>query len=444
MNRNWTLQKISLRGLRRVLACGFILALLLVNDAFAQQYIVKTWGRAQYGRLGIPGLTAGDLVTSPEDLYIDTGWGGRFVHVAAGEEFSIGIKENGSLWAWGRNNAYQLGRADISTSTDVMTPIVVDSGKNGKWWKVSASLMHCIALKEDSSLWVWGSNGSMQLANNATTTPLPVPTQILPGEKFIDVTTWGVAIVFIGTTHIHGCAAIRADKTLFVWGANNNSTFGDGGATSAHTPKPVVDLAGDTVKALMASAGIQGHIMVIRDDSTLWGWGWNTRGQVGNGSSGGVVNRPTQVSTSKWTYVSAGHTHSLGIQADGSLWAWGGGTFYQLGDGTTTDKTAPTKIDDGTNGKWVRAYAGYDFGMAVREDGTIWTWGNNLDGVLGDGTSATSRSTHYQIPDRFVTMEGMSFSTRNKHVLASGYWYYPCEKPQVRITALGKSVDSDY
>jgi alpha-tubulin suppressor-like RCC1 family protein len=133
------------------------------------------------------------------------------------------------------------------------------------------------------------------------------------------------------------------------------------------------------------------HTVIIRNDGSLWAWGLNTVGQLGVGTHATVGsgldfrNIPTQIGTdTNWTYISAGIEHTVAIREDGSLWAWGNNFSGQLGNGSTTFEDAPVQI--GTDTNWRSVVAGGHQTMAIREDGSLWAWGNNQGGQLGDGT----------------------------------------------------------
>src|SRR5690349_12371564 len=136
----------------------------------------------------------------------------------------------------------------------------------------------------------------------------------------------------------------------------------------------------------MTSAGIN-HTIAIKNDGTLWAWGFNGSGQLGNGASGDYKTEPIQIGTaSNWETVSAGANTSLAIKTDGTLWAWGDNFWGQVGDGTFgNQKTVPTKIGTATN--WKSIAAGMMFSLAIKTDGTLWTWGSNTDGQLGHTAS---------------------------------------------------------
>ncbi len=117
------------------------------------------------------------------------------------------------------------------------------------------------------------------------------------------------------------------------------------------------------------------HTVAVKTDGTLWAWGDNTHGQLGNGTPLGLQIGSALAS------VAAGSNHTVSLTTDGTLWAWGDNSYGQLGDGTTTQRNAPVQI--GT--EFASLAAGYDHTVAVKSDGTVWAWGSDTWGELGDG-----------------------------------------------------------
>jgi alpha-tubulin suppressor-like RCC1 family protein len=120
------------------------------------------------------------------------------------------------------------------------------------------------------------------------------------------------------------------------------------------------------------------HSFALKNDGSLWAWGSNLFGQLGDGSTRSTAT-PVKV-LDDVSFVSAGFYHSLAIKTDGSLWTWGGNMYGQLGDGTTEEKTTPVKIMENV----ITADAGMYHSMAVQKDGSLWAWGQNDYGQLGD------------------------------------------------------------
>jgi hypothetical protein len=141
----------------------------------------------------------------------------------------------------------------------------------------------------------------------------------------------------------------------------------------------------------------EAHSLAVRSDGTLWAWGRNTYGQLGDGTT---KWRPTPVPVPGLTgvvSVAASWYHSMAVKSDGTLRAWGWALYGRLGDGTsdTSIRTTPQLVN--LPGGVVAMNAGSDHSMAVKSDGTLWTWGWNVHGQLGDGTMK-DRSTPWQLP----------------------------------------------
>jgi len=171
--------------------------------------------------------------------------------------------------------------------------------------------------------------------------------------------------------------AIKKDGTLWAWGA---AIIGDGTMEAKNVPTKI----GTDSNWRSVNCG-NGHILAIKTDGTLWAWGANSNGQLGNGNNSKFVFLPTQVGTeNNWSKVALGFDFTLALKTDGTLWAWGWNSYGQLGDGTIINKKIPTQI--GTDSNWNNISAGSYHNIGVKTDGIIWTWGGNNEGQLGDAT----------------------------------------------------------
>jgi alpha-tubulin suppressor-like RCC1 family protein len=282
----------------------------------------------------------------------------------------------GNLWGWGSNSYGQLGDDTIDNkSSPVQT---VAGGTN--WKSVSGGTSYTAAIKTDGTLWSWGVNSFGQLGDD-TITHRSSPVQTIAGG-----TNW--KSVSGGSYHT---AAIKTDGTLWVWGHNQYGQLGDD--TITHRSSPVQTIAGGTNWKLVSSGG--SHTAAIKTDGTLWGWGHNDYGQLGDNT---ITHRSSPVQTiaggTNWKLVSSGGSHTAAIKTDGTLWSWGDNYFGQLGDNTRTDKFSPVQtIAGGTN--WKSVSGGLSHTAAIKTDGTLWSWGYNQNGRLGDYTR-TSRSSPVQ------------------------------------------------
>lgn len=183
----------------------------------------------------------------------------------------------------------------------------------------------------------------------------------------------------IGANH-YGTFGIKSDGTLWVWGAGAH-TFTD--HTSADSNAPI-QVGTDSNWSTITSGYF--HTLLQKTDGTLWGLGQNSSGELGNDSLY-FQDTALQIGTdATWTQISAGKdSHTLAVKSDGSLWSWGNNQHAQLGDGTTTNRPVPTRI--GTDNNWAQVSAGGYHSIAVKTDGTLWTWGENSSAQLGDGTT---------------------------------------------------------
>lgn len=201
--------------------------------------------------------------------------------------------------------------------------------------------------------------------------------------------SWGAVepVVTAGKWHT---VAVKTDGTLWVWGSNSYGQLGDATYTTRPTPTQV----GTATNWRTVSAGDL-HTIALKADGTLWAWGSNGYGQFGDGTTTDK-NTPSQVSAAtNWSAIFAGRSRTFALKTDGTLWAWGANWYGKLGDGTGIDRKVPTQIGTATN--WRSIAVGDDYTMALKTDGTLWAWGfNGYDGHLGDGTQ-TDRSAPIQI-----------------------------------------------
>lgn len=138
-------------------------------------------------------------------------------------------------------------------------------------------------------------------------------------------------------------------------------------------------------------AGSGYHSMALKDDGTVWAWGDNTWGELGDGTTEEHLT-PVQVSgLTDVISLSAGLRYSLALKRDGTVWAWGRNEYGQLGDGMTEERHTPVQVLGLSGVIAVDAHPGGDHSLAIKNDGTVWGWGENDDGELGDGTTTARR-----------------------------------------------------
>jgi alpha-tubulin suppressor-like RCC1 family protein len=283
------------------------------------------------------------------------------------------------LFSFGSNEYGQLGLNDQNNRS---SPVQVGTAIN--WSKISAGF-HSTAIKTDGTLWSWGLNSVGRLGHNDII-DRSSPTQV--GS----LTNWSA---------ISGSMAIKNDGTLWLWGSNSYGQLGQNDRVYRSSPTQV----GTNTNWSKISASNQVRL-AIKTDGTLWSWGYNFYGQLGLPGQGTLspfsqgVSRssPTQVGGgTNWSQVSAGNDAGAGVKTDGTLWAWGAGDYGQLGTNSTqawpNNITTPNQVGNLTN--WAMVSVGTYAMIAVKNDGTLWAWGSNLQGQLG--MSGGSKSSPTQI-----------------------------------------------
>ncbi|WET68006.1 hypothetical protein [Sphingobacterium sp.] len=179
--------------------------------------------------------------------------------------------------------------------------------------------------------------------------------------------------------------ALSEEGGIYVWGDNSEGQLGNG--SQAVIAKPTKLAA--TQKWVKATTGYA-HSLAIAEDGTLWAWGKNDEGQLGLGNYGDDVLVPTQVGTDKdWTTLAVGGSYSLALKKDGTLWTWGSHSSGSLGNGQTSGRTtSPTKVGADTNWKAIYAFNNWGASFAIKSDGSLWAWGKGQNYMLGTGSTS--------------------------------------------------------
>jgi alpha-tubulin suppressor-like RCC1 family protein len=346
--------------------------------------------------------------------------------VAGGGFHTCAVKHDGTLWCWGYNFSGQVGNGTPPSTTPIRQPVQI-SKVGTTVVEVAAGDRHTCARKQDGTLWCWGDSFYGQAPEQVTalgTTVAEVAAgasytcarteagvlwcwgrndngqvgdgTIQPKSPPVQVTALGSSVVEVSAGGYHACAR-KADGTLWCWGTGNVGQVGDG-TTDSQKPSPVqVTLLGTAV-AQVAAGGY--HTCARKTDGTLWCWGRNDRGQLGDGTTTTPKPTPSQVQALGATVVdvAAGLLHTCARKADGTLWCWGSNPFGQVGDGTmTTPVLVPTQVAAlGTSA--VDVAAGDNHTCARRTGGTVLCWGHNDRGQVGDGTTMTTILTPTTAP----------------------------------------------
>ncbi|TDH27775.1 T9SS type A sorting domain-containing protein [Segetibacter sp. 3557_3] len=317
------------------------------------------WGNNQSGKLG-----TGTTVTAltPQRIGTDDNW----IAVYSSANRTMGLRSDGTLQGWGLN----AGALGTGMQVNVFSPLPISS--ENSWAGIAPGSSHNLALRSDGSLWSWGANFNGQLGNGSVQ-PLLLPQRIGMENKWVSASA--------GDSHSLG---IKSDGTLWSWGDNSQGKLGNGNTNDITVPQQVG--TGNTWQ--MVEAGYYSSY-AIKADGTLWAWGENSRGQLGTGNTSPHFT-PVQVGTDNdWVSISAGQFHALGLKSNGTIWAWGYNFYGQLGTGTGEPEN-PTPTQVGTDRNWLTVVAGSLHSIALKSDGTIWSWGSNQSGELGNGTNTMS------------------------------------------------------
>lgn len=272
---------------------------------------------------------------------------------------------SGNAYSWGYNVTGQLG---ISSTTPKSSPTLMGSSA---WKMISTQNTSSLGIRSDGTMWAWGDNTYGQLGTNfGTSYSSPIQTG--------SATTWKTVSVGSLST-----LAIKTDGTLWFWG---------------NVPTPMTLPAGNIVSTpVQIGSGIiwknvgNGFFngTAIQQDGSLWIWGSNDYGQMGDGTQSALpVSIPVQVAGGPWKSVSCQWYTVYAIKTDGSMWSWGYSSNYESGLNTNFAVLTPQKI--GTENNWSTVTGittvNSGVGIAIKTDGTIWSWGNDQP-LLGQGTT---------------------------------------------------------
>ena len=303
--------------------------------------------------------STGELVNYGSLNYVSPG-DKNWISISTGWNHHVGIKSNGTLWAWGLSNSH----AEMETVS--MTPVQI--GAESNWVSTSVRTYHTLALKTDGTLWAWGYNQFGALGDGTTIWRTSV------GQIGV-ATDW----VSAAAGHEHSLG-LKSDGSIWAWGTNLEGQLGDGTHIEKHTPIKV-GISNDWI----AIAAGNTHSIGLKSNGTLWAWGSNDFGQLGDGTTISK-NVPVQIGTgNNWITISAGDGSSMALKSDGTLWTWGKNSEGQLGDGTNTNKNSPTQID--SENTWVAITGATRNSFGIKADrGRICGTGENQEGELCDGT----------------------------------------------------------
>lgn len=352
---------------------------------------------------------------------LDTTLCSRWIGVGNGGGHTCAIRGEGSLWCWGFNGDGRLGDGTFS---DRSSPTAVVNFSS-QTVMASGGLFHTCAVKNTGGVWCWGQASDGQLGNNSTAaTANPAAVHGMSS-----------GVLEVGAGHYHSCAR-KSDRTVWCWGKNDHGQLGNGSFTNSLTPVTVsgvnaaqaLAVGGNHTCIIGGAGGVRCwgsnqygqlgdgttadrntpggipslssdivslssgsfHSCAVKSDGSAWCWGYNLKGRLGDGT---VINRNTPVLVSGLdsgvVQITCGGHQTCARKNDGSVWCWGSNEYGQIGDGTTTDRLEPTPVQ-GLPFAAMGVFCGGAHVCALLEPGALWCWGNNGSGRIGDGTT-TSR-----------------------------------------------------
>jgi len=340
-----------------------------------------TWWMWGSGYRGSMGENTADLTSPTQFASGEDDW----AFPGMGDGGGVFIKSDGSLWGKGDNRSGSLGDGTVVTKS---SPVQI--GSLTDWFFARCCGVggsgFTIAVKTDGTLWAWGNNSKGQLGQgNVVATSSPVQVGSLTdwkGNSSDDLEAGLPLKLWAGN---HSWAAIKDDGTLWTCGGSYGKPIGDGEGISRSSPVQVGALTD-----WESVGGGSEHILATRTNGTLWAWGNGGYGRLGIGTAA-HVSSPTQIgSLTNWSNASGGQESSHAIKDDGTLWGWGRADFGQVGNNQTAIVySSPIQIGSLTDWSLSKDATGAgSTAFGLKTDGSLWAWGaNHSNGRVGDGTT---------------------------------------------------------
>jgi alpha-tubulin suppressor-like RCC1 family protein len=329
-----------------------------------------SWGPNDYGQLG-DGTTTSKR--SPGSIIPDLVW--RTLSASKGSiSFTTGITTANTGYAWGQDQWGALGNGGFFSSK--LTPTLIAGGLS--WSQIASAANFSVGVTTTGVAYAWGEN-AYGVLGNGDTNARQSPVSVLGGITFTQMSA--------GFRHSVGLASGGA---VWAWGRNNYGQLGIGSTTPSSALSPVSVVGGLTFTQV--SAGYS-HNVGIANTGVAYSWGTQATGRLGDGVSGynNIASPKSVVGGLTWSQVSAGGGHTLAITTGGVAYAWGDNGNGRLGDGTATTRASPVTVVGGIT-NWSQVSAGTAHSLGVTSAGTLYAWGNNDGGQLGDGTISAKSS----------------------------------------------------
>lgn len=370
------------------------------------------WGDNTWGQCGFE-TAAGQYKSSP--VFVGAGW--QTVDVSLGGAWALGIKTDGTLWAWGNNLAGALGTANLTSTS---SPVLVSGPAGASWSAISAGTSHALAITTLGRLYAWGEGLAGRLGDlSAVTKSSPV---LVSGPAS---TSWSA--VSAGGAH---SMAQTATNSLYTWGTGTSGQLGNN-STLLNISSPIAVFG--LVNSLAAG---DTHSLIISSTGVPYATGSASVGQLGTLSvsqrSGfTIVSGPAATS---WVSISAGLSHSAGITSTGRLYAWGLNTSGQVGVNSLTSVSSPVLVSGPATTSWSFVRIKNQTSMAITTQGVLYAWGNNIFGALGVGTLGvysspvavqTPASGSWTVASASLSFAQFVDSANNFYFAGDGLDFYP-------------------
>ncbi len=352
------------------------------SGSLAQAFVTKADGTMWRWGTG-NAISNGRLIASPFEVARDV------KQVSTGFWSALGLTTDGRLLQWGPKSACRIGTPQPANYVEYSDGLCQSDGPSD-FVQLAAGSHHLLGLKADGSLWAMGWSPRGELGIGPQPSSLGMFT--LVGTDFIKVVANG-----------QQSAGIKADGSLWVWGAVawtwedlslyerfpeqqwyanaqwfDGVSFPTGACAGCFPPRPTMSIAGYADRPMPLGSGFHDislglyHGLALKKDGTLWAWGNNRFGILGDGTTEDA-RLPVQVGAG-FTAIAAAVDHNLALKVDGSLWAWGYNGFGQLGTGHQDDVQLPSP----TGYKFARINAGRGYSLGEKADGSLWAWGRNV------------------------------------------------------------------
>jgi len=287
--------------------------------------------------------------------------------LVAGDSFTLVQKPDGTIWTWGDDSRGQQGDNQANNPAAVPQPVPNLSGMTS----AAATGEHALAVDSNGYVWAWGADDQSQCGDGGTTDLLQ-PTQInFPSD---DIT---IATVYAGPNNGF---AVDSNGNLYGWGDNTYGQLGDGTTNSQGTPEAISSMAG-VVK--IASSPV--HTLALKSDGTVWATGLNDVSQLGDGTTNSVSLFQPVPGLAHVVDIAVGITHSMALLADGTVWTWGLSSNGQLGDGNNDLVSTPQQVLGLPPAVAIEAVDTKSY--VILADGTVRCFGSGFEGQMGLGTT---------------------------------------------------------